>query len=63
MMIANHMKKLMLAVNPDGVEDARVCKDLAMLSDGELILNPEETPLLEFEVPAVMSAAKKKKRR
>ncbi len=53
----------MLAVNPDGVEDARVCKDLAMLSDGELILNPEETPLLEFEVPAVMSAAKKKKRR
>lgn len=33
------------------------------VGDGELILNPEETPLLEFEVPAVMSAAKKKKRR
>lgn len=60
-LIANHMKKLMLAANPDGVDDSRICKDLAMLSGNELIVNCEHEPLLEYEV--VASTQNKKKKR
>lgn len=64
LLIANQMKKQMLAVNPDGVEDARIFKDLADMTRGEIRLNPAETHLHEFKAaPAVSSKSKKKKRR
>ena len=63
MLIANHMKKLMLAVNKDGVEDAKIMKDLLEYSHGAINLDPEKFHLHEFkEVPAQTSNKKKKKK-
>lgn len=64
LLIANHMKKAMLAVNPDGVEDERIFRDLAELSHGDIRLNPETTKLHQFqEAPAPVTGKKKKKKK
>lgn len=64
MLIANHMKKTMLAVNPDGVEDERIFRDLAEMSHGAIRLNPETTRLHQFqEAPAAAGSKKKKKKK
>lgn len=60
-LIANHMKKLMLDVNRDGVDDAKIFKDLAELSHGEIRVRPEEMRLHEFK--AVQQPAGKKRRK
>ena len=62
MLIANHMKKLMLAVNSDGVDDAKIFKDLREISHGAIIMNPEEHRLHEFQAAPQPSGKKKKKR-
>ena len=60
--LANHMKKLMLAVNKDGVEDARIFRDLREMSDGRISLDPENVHLHQFmEAPSVTGKKKKKK--
>ena len=61
LLLANQMKKMMLAVNPDGVDDERIFKDLRMLSHGELNLRAEETPLLDYKMMPAPSKKKKKK--
>lgn len=63
MLVANHMKKLMLAVNPDGVDDAKIFKDLAMYSQGHIRLNPEEQHLHEFKAAPAPTSSKKKKKK
>lgn len=64
LLIANHMKKTMLAVNPDGVEDERIFRDLAEMSHGALRLSPETTRLHQFqEAPAPATGKKKKKKK
>ena len=64
MMIAHHMKKLMLAVNKDGVEDEKIFKDLAHYSRGRIVLNPETCKLRDFkELTAQTSGTKKSKKR
>jgi len=63
LLIANHMKKRLLAVNADGVEDAKVFKDLAEYSHGEIRLSPETTRLHEFKIVAPAATGKKKKKR
>ena len=63
LLVANQMKKQMLAVNPDGVEDARIFKDLADMTRGEIRLNPAETSLHQLRAPPVASAKSKKKKR
>lgn len=64
LLLANQMKKQMLAVNPDGVEDARIFKDLADMTHGEIRLDPRETHLHEFRAaPVSVAKSKKKKRR
>lgn len=64
MLIANHMKKTLLAVNPDGVDDEKVFKDLAMYSHGAIRLNPETCRLHEFKAaPAPSQPGKKKKKK
>ncbi len=64
MMIAHHMKKLMLAVNKDGVEDEKIFKDLAHYSKGRIVLNPETCKLRDFkELTAQNSGSKKSKKR
>ena len=62
MLLANHMKKLMMAFNQDNVEDARIFKDMAAMSHGEIILTPENHRLLDFQIIAPTSGKKKKKK-
>lgn len=65
-LIANHLKKLMLAENPENATDARVLADLAQLSQGHIILSPEEAQLREFEIveaPVAHQGKKKRRRR
>lgn len=61
-LIANQMKKLLLAVNKDGVDDQRIFHDLAEMSEGFIRINPEEMKLNEFIIPAQPSGKKKKKK-
>lgn len=64
MFIANHMKKLMLAVNPDGMDDAKIFKDLAHFSHGAIRLDPATCRLREFiNAPAPATTSKKKKKK
>lgn len=63
MLLANNMKKQMLAVNPDGVEDAKIFADLAELSAGRIVLNPADTRLCEFKVELPPAKGKKKKKK
>lgn len=61
--IANHMKKLMLALNKDGSDDVKIFKDLAEYSHGMIRLDPETTRLHEFkQAPAPVTGKKKRKR-
>lgn len=63
LLLANHMKKAMLAVNPDGVEDERIFADLAEMTHGAIRLNPETTKLHLFHQAPVVAAGKKKKKK
>lgn len=61
-LLANHMKKLMLAVNSDGVDDIKIFNDLRMLSHGIIDVHPSEMRLHEFrEAPQTTGKKKKKK--
>lgn len=62
-MIANHMKKLMLAHNKEGVSDEKVLRDLRFMSDGKIDLDPETYVLHEYqEVETPQKQNKKKKK-
>lgn len=63
LLIANHMKKLLLIVNPDGVDDSRIFKDLAEYSHGEIRLDPQEVKLLEFKIITPPATNKKKRKK
>ena len=57
------MKKMMLAVNSDGVDDRRIFADLAAISHGEIRLDPETTHLNEYrEIPQPQGKKKKKRK-
>lgn len=62
-MIANQMKKLQLAVSKDGVDDAKIFKDLAEYSHGELRLDPETVRLHDFKIAPAPATGKKKKKK
>lgn len=59
-LIANHMKKLLLQLNPDGVEDERVFRDLYNISSGRIRILPGELELLDFKT---LPQPKKKKKK
>ncbi len=62
-LIAHHMKKLMLSVNKDGVDDTKILKDLSEYSHGAIKLDPETYHLHEFkEAPSPTNGKKKKKK-
>ncbi len=61
--IAHHMKKLMLAVNKDGVDDAKILKDLYEYSRGAIKLDPETYHLHEFKEAPTPATGKKKKKK
>ncbi|MCH5247200.1 MAG: DUF4290 domain-containing protein [Muribaculaceae bacterium] len=60
MLLANQMKKQLSAVNPDGVDDARIFKDIADMTNGEIRMTPEQHHLYDFKV---IQPANKKKRK
>lgn len=62
-LLANQMKKLMLAENPQNATDSRIFADLAEMSRGHILLNPEMLTLREYEIVAPATPAKKKRRR
>ncbi len=62
LLLANHMKKLMLAVNKDGVDDAKIFKDLLYMSHGNISLSTDNVRLHEFKQAPTPSGKKKKKK-
>lgn len=61
-LLASQMKKQLSAADPDSATDARVFKDLAEYSHGELRLDPEQVRLHEFQIVAPVTGKKKKKK-
>ena len=60
-MIAHQMKKLMLQHNKEGVDDARILRDLAEMSDGKIALDPSRYILHEYQDVTPEPKKKKKK--
>lgn len=63
LLVANHMKKLLLTVSKDGVEDEKIFRDLADYSHGEIRLDPQSTHLHDFQIIAPVAQSKKKKKK
>ena len=61
-LIANQMKKLLMALNND-VEDAKVFADLAEMSHGSIIIDAASMPLREYKIAPQPSGKKKKKKK
>ena len=63
-MIANHMKKLFIAWNKDNVDDRKIFDDLAMFSNGTIVLTEEDVKLRDARdlVGASMGSNTNKKR-
>lgn len=64
-MIAHHLKKQLLLHNKEGVDDAKVLRDLALYSDGKINLDPETYILHEFReaTPVKQQNGKKRKKK
>lgn len=62
-MIAYQMKKLMLASTGDAVDDARIFKDLAVMSHGAIRISPEEMKLRDIIAPPKPATGKKRKKK
>lgn len=60
-LLANQMKKLLLAINPEGVDDSKVFRDLYEMTDGKIRLTPQTMRLYEFKLPPAPSKKKKRK--
>lgn len=63
LLVANQMKKLRLAVNPEGVDDYKVFEDLVEMSHGAIQVNPDTLQLHEYEVAELPQASRKKRKR
>ena len=62
-LVANQMKKLLLAISPEGVPNERVYADLFEMSDGRIRVDAQTLPLHEFNIIAPPSTKKKKRRK
>lgn len=63
LLIANHMKKDMLAVNRDGAPDQKIFDDLAEMSHGAIRLDSTQVRLHEFKAAPAPAGSKKKKKK
>lgn len=61
-LLANQMKKLLMSVNKDGVDDARIFRDITEISHGAIIIDPSQTKLRDYIIPAQPAGKKKKKK-
>ncbi|MDE7402609.1 MAG: DUF4290 domain-containing protein [Muribaculaceae bacterium] len=62
-MIAHQMKKLMLQHNKEGVDDAKVLRDLDIYSEGKIKLDPETYLLHDIQEVSQPQPNKKRRRR
>ncbi len=62
MLLANQMKKIMVAAENENTDDEKIFKDLREMSDGALILLPGVHKLLEFQAAPKPAGKKKKKK-
>lgn len=62
-LLANQMKKLLLINNPENSSDARVFEDIAIMTDGRIVIDPSNYRLNEYvdATPAASKVKKKKK--
>lgn len=60
-LLANHMKKLQLAINPEGVDDVKIFSDLYEMTGGAINIQPGELRLHEFTIAPMPGKKKKKK--
>ena len=64
MLIANQMKKQIVQINNEDVEDTKIFKDLELYSNGKIKLNQGTHVLHEFKIaPVAQPAASKKKKK
>ncbi len=61
-LIANQMKKTLMAANPGGVDDTRVLKDLRAMSHGTIEIDQGNIHIHEFKQAPTPSGRKKKKK-
>lgn len=61
--IANHMKKLMLAHNKEAVSDQKVFQDLRFMSNGEIDLQPGDIQLYDYQEVASHVGKKQNKKK
>lgn len=61
-LVANQMKKMLLSVNKEGVEDSRVFHDLTEMSGGAIRISPDEMKLSDYIIPQQPTGKKKKKK-
>jgi len=59
LLIANHMKKEMLSISKDGVDDIRIFNDLREISGGIINLDSNQYRLHEFKEAPVQNTGKK----
>lgn len=60
-LLCNQMKKLMLAVNKDGVDDSKIFADIERISEGRIRIAPDTIVLHEFKEAPQPGKKKKKK--
>lgn len=60
-LVANQMKKASLAWDPDGYSDERIFDDIARITEGQIIIRPEELTLCEYKDAPKPGKKKKKK--
>ncbi len=61
-LIANHMKKMMMNFNAEGVDDSRIFNDLRQMSHGAILVTTEDMKLKEYLEPPKPTGKKKKKK-
>lgn len=61
-LVANQMKKTLMASNPEGVDDLRILKDLRIMSHGQIDPETEVLRLQEFKHAPTPSGRKKKRK-
>ena len=61
-LVANQMKKASLAWDEDGYSDKKVFDDIARITEGRLVIHPDELMLCEY-IDAPSTGKKKKKKK
>lgn len=61
-LVANQMKKASLAWDEDGYSDRKIFEDIARITEGRLVIYPEQLTLCEF-IDAPTPGKKKKKKK